>query len=98
MMTVGCAKEGSKEPSSTVAADVIDKETGRIPLSKLIDWKHEKINGALGSWGQSSLVENDRYIYYATTNREIVRSDRKNGERKVILNLKKLNMMMMELF
>ena len=84
---VGCTKKENKEPT-TAKTDMIDKKTGKIPLSKLIDWKQEKVAVSFSDYALS-LVENDDYVFYVTTNNKIMRRDRRNGEKKTIVKLKK---------
>lgn len=59
--------------------------------SKLSDWRNDKIvvSESYGSDWSSSIVENERYIFYITTDYVIIRFDKDKQQKKQIINIGK---------
>ena len=59
--------------------------------SKLSDWRNDKIvvSESYGSDWSSSIVENERYIFYITTDYVITRFDKDKQQKKQIINIGK---------
>jgi hypothetical protein len=57
----------------------------------MINWEEEKIiNNDYSFYWCSSIVQNDQYVFYATTDYQIVRVDRTYGKKSVIVKLKRI--------
>lgn len=66
-------------------------ESEKVPISELIDLKHEKIESVYDPYWGSPIVQNKEYVFYEsyTSDRvKITRVDKKSREKNIILKLK----------